>query len=95
MRSVTIDQVIEYLNELLELDKPVIAAMVANRIPCNQKFADHPTVQVHSQHGGYHVGLLGILNGMFEVLDNGWGPITMVFDDDSNLLHFRRTENKK
>lgn len=85
-----VDQMIDYLNELIELDRPAIAALIANRVPCNQALADHPTVQVHQQNDGFHVGLLGIINGFFGVNDNGWGPITVVFED-GNLRGFVRT----
>lgn len=80
-QSVTIQDAIDYLNELIELDKPAIAALIANRVPCNEVLAHHPTVQVRAQNGGFHVGILGILNGLFGTLENGWGPITFVFED--------------
>ena len=82
--SVTIDDVIVYLNELVELDKPAMAALIANRVPCNQQMADHPTAQVHAQHGGFFIGLVGIINGMFGVNADGWGPITWVFEEDES-----------
>lgn len=80
-----VDDVIKFLNELLELDRPAIAALIANRVPCNEALGMHPTVQVGAQHGGYHVGLLGILNGYFGVFDDGprvgAGAITAIFGD--------------
>ncbi|MCP4348122.1 MAG: hypothetical protein GY795_21680, partial [Desulfobacterales bacterium] len=82
---VTIEETIDLLNELIETDAPAIAALIANRVPCNQQLADHPTVQCGAQHGGFHVGMLGILNGLFGAHEGdyrtGWGPITFVFDD--------------
>jgi len=89
--TVSIDKVIAYLNELIELDKPAIAALIANRVPCNERLAGHPSCQVGVQHGGYHVGMLGILNGMFGVDENGWGPITFVFEE-GDLLRVERTK---
>jgi len=82
--SVTIDDVIAYLNELVALDKPAMAALIANRVPCNQQMADHPTAQVHAQHGGFFIGLIGIINGMFGVNVDGWGPITWIFEEDES-----------
>jgi len=78
---VSITKVIDYLNELLELDRPAVAALIANRIPCNREMADHPSVQVSSQHGGYHVGMLGILNGIFGIDEEGFGGIVAVFEE--------------
>ena len=74
------EKIVALLNELLEMDRPAIAVLIANRIPCNQKLADHPTVQVISQHGGYHMGLLGLLNGLCGAKPDGWGMIQAHFD---------------
>ena len=74
-------RIIEYLNELLELDRPAVAAMIANRVPCNVALAGHPTCQVVRQQRGYNVGLLGVLNGLCGVDERGWGPIAACFDE--------------
>lgn len=75
-------QIVDYLNDLLERDTPAIAALVANRVPCNAALADHPTCQVSMQHGGFHVGILGLLNGLCGVDDLLGGCITAVFEED-------------
>ncbi|KKN88349.1 hypothetical protein LCGC14_0249120 [marine sediment metagenome] len=71
--------IVDYLNGLLELDRPAVAALIANRVPCNKALADHPTCQVVAQHGSCHVGLLGILNGLCGKDKRGWGGIVVVF----------------
>jgi hypothetical protein len=86
---IALDDVVKFLNELLEIDKPAIAALLANRVPCNQALADHPTVQVHSQHGGYSVGMFGIINGLFGTDEKGCGQLRYVFDD-GQLIRFER-----
>lgn len=91
-QTVTLDEAIEYLNELIKLDRVAMAALVANRVPCNQGLADHPTAQVCAQHGGYLVGMLGILNGLFGTLKDRRGPIVFIFKD-SNLLAIDKTED--
>lgn len=91
-QTISIDDAISYLNDILSIDRPAIAALIANRVPCNEQLAEHPTVQVQPQHGGFHVGLLGILNGMFGVDNLSHGPITVVFED-GNLLRFARTDH--
>ncbi len=76
------ERVVELLNGMLEMDRPAVGALIANRVPCNRELADHPTVQVGRQHGGFHVGLLGIVNGICGIDDaTGWGAITAVFDE--------------
>jgi hypothetical protein len=85
-------RVCDYLNDLLLLDRNAIACLIANRVPCNQLLADHSTLQAGAQHGGFHVGLLGILNGLCGVRANGAGFINAIFEGDArelkDLLHF-------
>lgn len=97
------DRVVEYMNDLLEKDRPAIGAMIANRIPCNEELANHPTCQVRSQHGGFHVGLLGLLNGLCGIFEDGpkkgFGLIAAAYDDDDHphgyksLVRFERVKN--
>jgi hypothetical protein len=89
-QTVTVDEVITFLNELIALDKPAIAALLDNHVPCNEALANHQTVQVSAQHGGWHVGLLGIINGLFGVDDTNWGAICYEFED-GDLIRFKRT----
>lgn len=73
-------KIVAFLNELLEIDRPAIAAIIANRVPCGAALADHATVQVVPQHGGFHVGMLGLLNGLCGTMKDGGGPIAALFD---------------
>jgi hypothetical protein len=43
--QVSIDDTIEYLNELLSVDANAIAALVGFRVQCNAALRDHPTVK--------------------------------------------------
>lgn len=93
--GITSDEAIAYLNELIELDRPAMAALIANRVPCNLALAEHPSCQVATQHGGFQVGLIGVINGLFGVDEmdaRGWGPITWVFDNKGNLEGVGRTK---
>lgn len=89
--QITIDETIDFLNDLIKTDKPALAALIANRVPCNRELAEHPTVQVAQQNDGFHVGMLGILNGLFGIHETGQGPIAFYFTDDGNLLKVGRT----
>lgn len=80
----TIDDVIEFFNELVKIDRPATASLLLNRVPCNGDLARHPTVQVFKKNGG-QVGLLGILNGLFGTLGDGHGPIGLKVSDDGEL----------
>lgn len=80
MESVTIDHVIEVLNEALLIDPEAIQSLLAIRVPCNQKLADHPTIQVMERNGKYTVGVLGLLNGIFGADENGCGYLAGEFE---------------
>lgn len=96
--AVTPAEMVDYLNGLLDLDRAAVAALVANRVPCNREMADHPTAQVGVQHGAFWIGLLGLLNGAFGVLPDdspraGCGAVVAIFEDDpgavgARLSHF-------
>lgn len=59
---------LDCLNSAFAADPAAMAALISNRVPCNQALADHPYVVV-DQHRtivteGGMVGMLGILNGV-------------------------------
>jgi len=80
--SVTLNEVVDLLNSMLELDKETTQRLVETRIVCNQKLADHPTIQVSSYRveGQHHVGLLGVLNGLFGVDEDLYGGLAVVYE---------------
>lgn len=90
--NISLDEVIEFLNELVRTDPDAMHMLVEHRQSCNKDMAEHRTVQVHDYHGVPKVGLLGILNGMFGINERGWGPITAVYDKFS-LSYFERTQD--
>lgn len=77
-----------FLNELVQVDADVIHSLMETRICCNDKMAEHPTVQVSSQKDSkiYSVGLLGILNGFVGVDADQWGYIAALYDDETGKL---------
>ncbi len=88
-------EIIDFLNGLVEIDRDAVRALFASRVPCNQKLADDPTVQVRAygledKPHDFEVGILGLLNGFVGIDDEGHGLIQMVVDDeDEELLEFR------
>lgn len=94
---VTVEGVIDFLNELVKLDKLALERVMLHRVPCNNALADHPTVQVGYGPPGslppWEVGMLGILNGLFGVSGDGYGFITAVIDNDGERpIEFVRTK---
>jgi hypothetical protein len=89
--NVTVDETIQLLNELLELDKNGVLALVESRVVCNEKLADHPTVQVRETADQITVGILGVINGLFGVDEKGLGAIMLVMNDTTKEANFIRT----
>lgn len=85
------DQMIRFLNELVELDQEAMHQLVETRVPCNTKLTDHPTVQVRVKEKKGSVGLLGILNGYIGTDADGWGFICAEYNDSGKLVRFKRT----
>ncbi len=97
---VSLKQAVALLNGIHELDPTVLPALIEYRVPCNQELAEHPTVQVGVKDGGWEVGILGILNGLFGTMKDGHGYITAELlrdgeEGETVALHFRRVRQVK
>lgn len=89
--------IIDFLNELIVLDRDAISALINTRVPCNKQFSEHETIQVLAgENETYSVGLLGILNGLCGVDENGWGFIVAeVNEKDDKVERFIHSKDKK
>lgn len=89
------DAVVDFLNDLVAKDQQFVTALVAHRPVCNEKVAQHPTVQVGSIDGETRAGFLGVLNGLFGAFADGpyagWGPIVAIYEGEM-LSCFTRTD---
>lgn len=88
--AASIRHAVDVLNRALCADPDAVAELVNARVPCNLSLAKDPTIQVAADGDGgtYRVGLLGIVNGIFGIDGDGWGPITAQFDDRGKLEEF-------
>lgn len=89
---VSINEVIQFLNELLLIDSEAINKLLTIRVSCNKNLADHETVQVFKAPLKVKpacadepktipvVGILGILNGMFGINSDKFGPIMILIE---------------
>lgn len=94
--SVTPAHAIEVLNRVHRADPTVLSSLIELRVPCNDAVQNDPTVQVgrapgDDEDGPYKVGLVGILNGIFGTMPNGWGWIAYFRRDDGSVLGFGLT----
>lgn len=79
-----IDVIIDYLNEMLELDRDAIDSLIRNSVPVNEAIAEHPTCTVYKQNGGYKLGMLGLLNGLIAKHTNYY--LTMEFENSEGEM---------
>jgi hypothetical protein len=92
--TITPDDAVALLNDMLRLDSSATAIMIGVRQPVNDALAQHPDIQAHgTPEGVFLVGMLGVINGLFGASDGipGWGAVTAVYDKDGNLDRFVRT----
>ena len=95
--QISLDETIEFLNEILKLDSSVAQFIIDNRVACNSLIADHESIQVicdKEDAGLYKVGLLGILNGLFGS-ENETGYIAAVVEKDGSVSSFCRLSKRK
>lgn len=87
--SVTLQETVDFLNELLVTDPTAISSLFSVRLACNKKLADHETVQVGAlSKSFFQVGMIGILNGLFGIDKYGWGHISADYED-GKIIRFR------
>lgn len=91
-QSISKTDVLNLLNELVEIDRDAMLKLLHSRVTFKEQMRDHPTVQMMIGQDGPSVGLLGILNGLFGVDENGNGPFCAVVDKDGQLIGFFRTD---
>lgn len=91
--SVTIDEVIGFLNHLITVDPGAITRLIEARVACNDAMTNHPTVQC----GENEVGFLGVLNGIFGTYGaeagskEMYGPFTVHLSGHGEIIRFERT----
>ena len=74
-----IDYAIIILNDAVEADHDAVLALVNFRMPVNDVLAAHQTIQVGQDSS---LGVVGLINGLFGIKDDGCGYITMDCDTE-------------
>lgn len=92
--QITLDEFIGKLNEFLLLDPDAFEAIFTHRVRCNEFVARHETIQVGKTRGGYYrLSIVGLLNGVFGIDENGSGDLCGVYDEQNNLIRIDRVSN--
>jgi hypothetical protein len=87
----TVQQIVDLLNDAVKCDAVGIAALISQRVPCNDALANHPTIQCvcpeTPKTDDCRVGLVGLLNGIAAIDGE---LIEAMFDGETmTLLGFR------
>ena len=75
---ITPSDAVALLNSAFETDPEVMKTLSLTRYTCNEKLADHPTIQVLWEKDKMlnpEVGMIGILNGIFGIREDGMGHV--------------------
>ncbi len=98
-RIITTDEVISYLNYLLEIDPLTVSRFLQIRIACSEELAKSSVHVVMDDDAHPFVGLLGILNGLFGYVGRGplseLGAIGTLTDKRGLIKAFIRVEDIK
>jgi hypothetical protein len=79
-----LNKAVEAMNQALKDDPEAIQKLLDFRVPCNEKLANHPTVQVRQEADGtFSVGALGLLNG---VLGESQGRLAITLPDEGEEI---------
>jgi len=99
--SITVDDVLEVLNRMLKKDREATNKLfLFGQVTCNGELQADPTIQVRAyEREGCApppaVGILGVINGLFGVDEEGYGPIALVTDEAcGGIMEFVRMEKK-
>jgi len=87
--SVTIDEVVAFLNEALALDKQAISQFLNRRVSVNDAILNHPTIQCRVKDSQGSLNLVGLINGLFGTDDRGFGAICYIAVEE-DILKFER-----
>jgi len=85
--EVTVQGVVDLLNEALRIDPHALCDLSGEKITVNKELALHPTIQcVETGKGRYEVGLIGFLNGLFGVDEKKKGAIRAEIDPKTKMV---------
>jgi len=88
-RTVTPEDVVALLNEMLDIDPVATQLLVKQRIRCNHKMKKHNDLQINlDNNNDPKVGLLGVLNGLFGKSPKGYGFILAQISEGGQYLKF-------
>jgi predicted RNase H-like HicB family nuclease len=71
------------LNEALVNDREALTHLIRHEAECTDILSEHPTIQVSTSGERHYVSMLGLLNGLCGVDDQGRGPIIAILCDNS------------
>ena len=98
--SITINQILEVLNEMVGIDPEFTKKLMTTRFPCNHEMRDHKSIQVHCYDKASvekpEAGFLGVLNGLIGIDRNHFGAVSAIYNDnDGSIQGFNLTDTDR
>lgn len=86
------DAIVSLLNDALKTDPDSINALFRLHVRCGDALQNHPTIVCGGREDDPHIGILGLINGLFT---GGLGSrITIIYDDQSlRIVKFANCED--
>ena len=91
----TVQDIVDALNELFQADPQAIDALLCNRVPANEKLLDHPTAMCSAKNEAGEfptIGLLGVVQSFVGKEDE---TIEACYDDERHVLIGFRVRPKR
>jgi len=85
-QSITVTEMVTFLNQVLELDPIAISELFEHGEPCNEAAVDMVVTSAENT-----IRPLGLINGMFWEDGDTIGAIARVVEDDGTISRFEET----
>ena len=81
-----IQKIVDILNEAYKADPKAIETLFRVYVTCNEKLAEHPTIEVKESEGDNVVGFLALINGFVD------GKVGAMYNEKQKLIGFTVVE---
>jgi len=68
LKALSADELLSYLNSLIDADRAAVQALIEQRVPCGAALEAHPYAVPTAHGAGLLFGVLGLVNGLAGML---------------------------
>lgn len=85
-----ITKAVRILNEALDLDPEAMTRIINLRVPCDRNLGKHPSIRIHRLGDEHRIGILGLINGIFDDWPSGAIGAEGQLDDAGHFIRIKR-----